>query len=83
MTGDVNLAEHLDRLTESIDLGEHRVALILKSGSTYFIDGIVSEWSNAVYFRPEGQKMQPVLVFKSCIEAVKIMDRPTPRKKSE
>lgn len=84
MTGEVNnvhLAHHLMRLRQQIDMETHRVALILNSGSTYFVRDMLEEWDNAVYFRPEGHEVQPVLVFKGCIEAVKIMDRPTPRKK--
>lgn len=78
---DIFLSEHWEKLTGELNMDEQRVALILKSGTTYFVADILEEWGNAIRFMPEGVSMQPVLVFKSCIEAIKVMDRAQPRNK--
>jgi hypothetical protein len=79
---DINLTAYFERLTATLDyMEEHRVAMILTTGATYFVSNILQEWDNAIQFHPEGHMVQPLLVFKSCIEAIKIMDRPAPRAK--
>jgi hypothetical protein len=76
---DICLAEFLR--SQDVDTTTQRIALVLKSGATYFVAQILSEWRNAVHLLPEGHDVPPVLVFKDCIEVVKVMDRPVPRKK--
>jgi hypothetical protein len=76
---DICLAEFVRK--QNVDMTTQRIALVLKSGSTYFVAEVVDEWKNAVHLLPEGHDVPPVLVFKDCIEVVKVMDRPVPRKK--
>jgi hypothetical protein len=66
---------------KAVDQATQRIALVLKSGATYFIARVLDEWKDAVHLLPEGHDVPPVLVFKDCIEVVKVMDRPVPRKK--
>jgi hypothetical protein len=80
----VSLIHQFRVLTKDLDLETHRVALALNTtmGDKYFVADILEEWENAIRFLPEGDgDVQPILVFKNCIETLRIMTRPQKRRK--
>jgi hypothetical protein len=80
----VSLIDQFRVLTKDLDMDTHRVALSLSTtmGDKYFVADIVEEWENAIRFLPEGDDAtQPMLVFKNCIEALRVMSRPQKRRK--
>jgi hypothetical protein len=79
----VSLIEQFRVLTKDLDMDTHRVALSLSTtmGEKYFVADIMEEWDNAIRFLPEGEDAQPMLCFKNCIEALRVMSRPQKRRK--